>query len=96
MSSRGWRRNFYPLREGEAVGRQRRQHDSDEDEDFFERAIVFASTDKDLTKAPAKRLEAQLSNRIKADGRFTPMNANKPSGAALLEADADVECFSIR
>lgn len=80
--------------ESETVGQRLRQHDSDEQKDFFDRAIVFISKDENLTKAHAKHLEVHLEKRIALAGRTSPMNGNIPGGAALPEADvADMDYF---
>jgi Domain of unknown function (DUF4357) len=80
--------------ESEAVGPRLRQHDSDEQKDFFDRAIVFVSKDENLTKAHARHLEEQLIQRIKEAGRTTPMQGKAPGGAALPEADlSDMDFF---
>lgn len=47
--------------ESETVGTRLRQHDSDDQKDFFDRAIVFVSKDENLTKAHARHLEEQLT-----------------------------------
>jgi predicted GIY-YIG superfamily endonuclease len=80
--------------ESETVGKRLRQHDSDEQKDFFDRAIVFISKDENLTKAHARHLEVHLTKRMSDAGRTTPMHSNQPPGAALPEADvADMEYF---
>jgi hypothetical protein len=80
--------------ESETVGPRLRQHDSDEQKDFFDRAIVFVSKDENLTKAHARHLEEQLTERIKEAGRTAPMHGKAPGGAALPEADiSDMDFF---
>ncbi|MDX3971936.1 MAG: GIY-YIG nuclease family protein [Bradyrhizobium sp.] len=80
--------------ESEFVGQRLRQHDSDEQKDFFERAFVLISKDENLTKSHARHLEEQLERRIRASGRATVMQTNKPGGSALPEADvSDMEFF---
>lgn len=80
--------------ETESVGQRLRQHDSDEQKDFFDRAIVFISKDENLTKAHARHLEEQLERRIREAGRTTLMQGNTPGGSSLPEADvSDMESF---
>jgi uncharacterized protein DUF4357 len=80
--------------ETEIVGKRLREHDKDEQKEFFERAIVFVSKDENLTKAHARHLEEHLTKRIKEAGRTTPMHHNQPPGAALPEADrSDMDFF---
>jgi hypothetical protein len=80
--------------ESETVGERLREHDKDEQKEFFERAIVFVSKDENLTKAHARHLEEHLTKRIKEARRATPMHHNQPSGAALPEADrSDMDFF---
>jgi hypothetical protein len=80
--------------ESETIGRRLRDHDGDEDKDFFDRAIVFVSKDENLTRSHVRHLEVLLTQRITDARRTTLMHTNQPGGASLPEADvSDMELF---
>jgi hypothetical protein len=80
--------------ESETVGRRLREHDADEQRDFFDRAVVFVSKDENLTRSHVRYLELLLTQKITEAGRTTLMHTNQPGGASLPEADvSDMQLF---
>ena len=87
-------RSLVYVGESETIGRRLRDHDDDEQKDFFDRAIVFVSKDENLTKSHVRHLEMLLTSRIAAAGRATLMHTNQPGGAALPEMDvSDMQLY---
>jgi hypothetical protein len=87
-------RSLVYVGESETIGRRLREHDADEQKDFFDRAIVFVSKDENLTRSHVRHLEVLLTRRITEAGRTTLMHTNQPGGAALPEMDvSDMQLY---
>ena len=55
-----------------------KQHNSNPDDDFWDRTIIIISKDKNLTKAHGRYLESRLIELAQQAGRATLANDNKP------------------
>jgi hypothetical protein len=87
-------RSLVYVGESETIGQRLRQHDADEQKDFFDRAIVFVSKDENLTKSHVRHLELLLTRRITDAGRATLKHTNPPGGATLPEMDvSDMQLY---
>jgi hypothetical protein len=76
--------------EAEVIRARIKQHD---DKDFWISAIVFVSSDENLTKAHIRYLEGRIIDEAKQCGRFTLEN-DQSSGSKLPESDrADMDVF---
>jgi hypothetical protein len=73
--------------QSENVWERLRQHDSDSKKDFWERTIIFTSTDTNLTKAHILYLESRLITLSNISARSKVENGNSPSLPALPESD---------
>ncbi len=79
--------------EGDQVRVRLSSHDSDPNKDFFTRAVLIVSKDKNLTKAHGRYLEARIISAISSAGRAKLTNGTEPPIAGRLpESDiADME-----
>lgn len=75
--------------ESDVLAKRLRNHDVHKD--FWDRAVLIASSDDNLTKAHVRYLESQLIRTARAVERATVENATAPDSAAMLpEADTAV------
>lgn len=80
--------------ESEDVAKRIRDHDRRSDMDFFTRAVVVVSSDRNVTKAHARYLEAALISRLISADRAILHNGNAGAPVELPESDtADMEAF---
>lgn len=80
--------------ESDDVGNRLKQHNKDENKDFWDRACFVTSKDMNLTKAHIKYLEARLINLGNEVGMAVLKNSTTPVYDNLPEADqADMEFF---
>jgi hypothetical protein len=85
-------RELVYIGEGEDVFERLREHV--DRKEFWTRAIVFTSSDEQLTKAHIRFLESRLVEIGRAAGRSTLENGNTPPKPGLPEADvSDMELF---
>jgi hypothetical protein len=85
-------RELVYIGEGDQVKNRLISHDKDESKDFFTRALVVVSKDKNLTKAHGRYLESKLITAVRRAGRATLMNGTEPDFRGLPEPDvADME-----
>ncbi|MCV7198652.1 GIY-YIG nuclease family protein [Mycobacterium angelicum] len=75
---------------GETDVLSKRLRDHHAKKDFWDRALLIASTDDNLTKAHARYLESELIRIGLAAGRSTLENTTSPDRPALPEADKAV------
>ena len=79
--------------EAEVIRERIKQHKTKE---FWVSAIVFISTDENLTKAHVRYLESRILAEAKSVGRVT-LEQNQAGGSSLPESDrADMEVFLTR
>ncbi|MEM6552945.1 MAG: GIY-YIG nuclease family protein [Planctomycetota bacterium] len=79
---------------GEGEDAFERLRDHIDRKEFWTRAVVFTSSDEQLTKAHIKYVESRLVEIGRAAGRSTLENANTPPRPGLPEADvSDMEQF---
>lgn len=85
-------REMVYIGEAESVFDRLRQHV--DNKDFWTRAVLFTSSDEQLTKAHVKYLESRLVEIGRGAGRSTIDNGNTPPRPGLPEADvSDMELF---
>ncbi|WP_195166479.1 DUF4357 domain-containing protein [Mycobacteroides abscessus] len=75
---------------GETDVLAKRLRDHDVRKDFWNRAVLIASADDNITKAHARYLESRLINIALLVGRCTVENSTTPEPPALPEADVAV------
>lgn len=69
------------------VAKRLRQHDADEDKDFFEQVALFVSKDENLTTGHAGYLENRLIGIIRTVGLARLANGNDGSAVVLPESE---------
>jgi Domain of unknown function (DUF4357) len=85
-------RELVYIGESDQVKNRLISHDKDESKDFFTRALVIVSKDKNLTKAHGRYLESRLISAVRQAGRATLVNGTEPDFRGLPEPDvADME-----
>jgi len=78
--------------EGDQVRSRLAYHDSDEEKDFFTRAVLVVSKDENLTKAHGRYLESRIIASIRGAGRAKLVNSTEPPFKGLPEPEiADME-----
>lgn len=78
--------------EGDQVKTRLIAHDTDASKDFFTRAVLVVSKDKNLTKAHGRYLESRLIAAVRDSGRAKLANGTEPPFKGLPEAQiADME-----
>lgn len=73
--------------EGDSVGSRLRQHQKDNDKDFFDRLAFVISKDDRFTKSHARFVESQLIRMVREAGSVTLANGTAPDFSLLPEAD---------
>jgi predicted GIY-YIG superfamily endonuclease len=82
-----------PLRQTIYIGQSEnawgrlRQHDADENKDFWKRTVIFTSNDANLTKSHVLYLESRLIELANASSRATIENGMAPALPALPESE---------
>ena len=86
-------RDLVYVGEGDQVRVRLASHDAEPRKDFFTRAVLIVSKDKNLTKAHGRYLEARIISAIRNAGRAKLTNGTEPPIAGRLpESDiADME-----
>ena len=87
-------REWVYIGEADDVLKRLANHVRDEKMDFWERTVIVASKDENLTKAHARYLESRLIQMAREANRARVMNETSPPRPALPEPDvADMEYF---
>ena len=78
--------------ESDHVGNRLKQHDTDEEKDFFEQVALVVNKDENLTKSHVRYLEYRLMTIIREIDTATLHNGNQGSPVTLPEAElSDME-----
>lgn len=71
-----------------------RDHDDDNNKDYWSEAIVFISQDEHFNKAHVKYLESRLYDIANQVDRYTVKNTQKPTSASIaMDEQAEMEDF---
>ena len=84
------RRDRVYVGESNKVGGRLRRHDSEDDKNFFTRAVFVVAKDKSLTKAHVRYLEHCLISKIENADRAVLDNKTVPESSDLPKPEVDV------
>ena len=71
--------------ETETISRRLREHQSDDDKEFWTQTVVFVSKDRSLNRAHILYIESRLLNHADIAGRVRVANTTRPPAPALSE-----------